>query len=81
MQQQIRTMNAKPADLLVTYDDVPFIEGIYEYPNIKKINRKFSCLNLVKAQQNDLCHHSRLYIKFGIYVINLTFSVISVKIK
>ncbi|BFH18291.1 hypothetical protein J6TS7_20990 [Paenibacillus dendritiformis] len=30
------------ADLLVTYDDVPFIERIYEFPDIKRIKRKFS---------------------------------------
>lgn len=30
------------ADLLVTYDDVPFIENIYEYPDIKHIKRRFS---------------------------------------
>lgn len=30
------------ADLLVTYDDVSFIEQIYEYPNFKRIKRKFS---------------------------------------
>jgi len=30
------------ADLLVTYDDEPFIEGIYEYPIIRRIKRKFS---------------------------------------
>ncbi|MEK5358060.1 DNA adenine methylase [Paenibacillus sp. FSL L8-0709] len=30
------------ADLLVTYDDVSFIESIYNYPDIKRIKRKFS---------------------------------------
>lgn len=30
------------ADLLVTYDAAPFIEEIYEFPDIKRIKRKFS---------------------------------------
>ncbi|MFB5269324.1 DNA adenine methylase [Paenibacillus enshidis] len=30
------------ADLIVTYDDVPFIEEIYIHPDIKRIKRKFS---------------------------------------
>ncbi|MGG1673972.1 DNA adenine methylase [Paenibacillus sp. NRS-1783] len=30
------------ADLLVTYDDAPLINRIYEYPDIKRIKRKYS---------------------------------------
>lgn len=30
------------ADVIVTYDDVPFIENIYCYPEVHKIQRKFS---------------------------------------
>ncbi|MEK4983593.1 DNA adenine methylase [Bacillus sp. FSL K6-6540] len=30
------------ADLIVTYDDDPFIEQIYEFPKFKRIKRKFS---------------------------------------
>lgn len=30
------------ADLLVTYDDHPLIEQIYEFPDIRRIKRKFS---------------------------------------
>lgn len=44
LQQLLESLYAEfpSADLLVTYDDVHFIESIYNYPNIKRIKRKFS---------------------------------------